>query len=143
MGGNRITVFSTQPDGSHHCPELLENATFHQEGPKISKSSSKECFNNSFSGTLRVFIWKKSAGPPRGSYSGGRPCSPHAGLTVRLGRLVAFVAEEHDRPVTQSIATPEPGFRGSSRSSLGSWMCHHTREPVVLSRVSCRPAPEC
>ena len=50
------------------------------------------------------------------------------------------------RPVTQSIATPEPRRPGphprSSRSSLRPWLCHHTREPAVLSRVSCRPTPE-
>ena len=43
--------------------------------------------------------------------------------------------EEHDEPVTQSIATPEPGCPGphprSSRSSLRPWMCHHTRELTI------------
>ena len=32
---------------SHHCPQLRENATRHQEGPKIAKSYSKEGFHNS------------------------------------------------------------------------------------------------
>ena len=63
-----------------------------------------------------------------------------------LSRLFALLAEEYDRPVTQSIATPEPGCPGpharSSRSSLRPWMCHHTLEPTVLPRVSCRPASE-
>ena len=63
-----------------------------------------------------------------------------------LSRLFASVAEEYDRPVTQSIATPEPGCPDphprSSRSLLRPWVCHHTREPTVLSRVSCRPTPE-
>ena len=51
--------------------------------------------------------------------------------------------EEHDRPVTQSIATPEPDFPDlhprSSRSSLRPWVCHHTQEPTVSFGVSCRP----
>ena len=63
-----------------------------------------------------------------------------------LIRLFALVAEEYDRPVTQSIATPEPGCPDphpkSSRSLLKPWVCHHTREPTVLSRVTCRPTPE-
>ena len=49
----------------------------------------------------------------------------------------------HDWPVTQSIATPEPGCRDShprsSKSSQRPWMCHHNREPTVLARVSCHP----
>ena len=55
-------------------------------------------------------------------------------------------SREYDRPVTQSWATPEPRCPGphlrSSVNSLRPWVCHHTREPTVLSRVSCRPAPE-
>ena len=57
-----------------------------------------------------------------------------------LSRLFALVAEEHDRPVTQSIATPEPGCPGPhprlSRNSPRPKMCHHTREPTVLSRAA-------
>ena len=54
-------------------------------------------------------------------------------------------AEEYDLPVTQSIATPEQGcpdpHPGSSAvHSLEPRVCHHTREPTVLSRVSCRPS---
>ena len=60
-----------------------------------------------------------------------------------LSRVVALSAEENDRPVTWSIATPEPGCPGphrrSSRSSPRPWVCHHTREPTVLFRVRCRP----
>ena len=53
-------------------------------------------------------------------------------------------AEEYERPVTQSIATPEPGCPDlHSRSDAGRplelWVCRHTREPTVLSRLSCRP----
>ena len=60
-----------------------------------------------------------------------------------LSRLPA-IPEEHDRPVTQSIAIPEPGCPGlhprSSRSSQRPWVCHHTREQPVVSRVSSRPS---
>ena len=54
-------------------------------------------------------------------------------------------AEEYDRRVTQSTATPEPGCpdphpRSSAGRLLDPWVCHHTREPTVLSRVSCRPS---
>ena len=56
-------------------------------------------------------------------------------------------AEENDRPVTQSIATPGAVFvlktidtpRSDAGRPLEPWVCHHTREPTVLSRVSCRP----
>ena len=79
---------------------------------------------------------------------------------ARLGRVLPYTldlhrpdctlsrlfASEHDSLVTQSIATPEPGFPdphpGSSRCLLRPRVCHHTRDPTVLSRVSCRPAPE-
>ena len=48
--------------------------------------------------------------------------------------------EEYDRPVTQSIVTPEPLLRSPpSRSSPGPWMCHHTGEPTVLSTMSAAP----
>ena len=54
-------------------------------------------------------------------------------------------SREYDWPVTQPTATPEPRCHGthlrSSRSSLRPWVCHHTREPTVLSRVSCLPFP--
>ena len=58
-------------------------------------------------------------------------------------------AEEYDRPVTQSIATPEPSSRTIPTQdqvlvTCESLECHHTREPTVLARVSCRPSqPEC
>ena len=54
-------------------------------------------------------------------------------------------AEEYDRLVTQSIATPEPSSRTTRhpRSDAGRPLeprvCGHTREPTVLSRLSCRP----
>ena len=85
----------------------------------------------------------------------GRLRSSRQGFTIdlalrrpdcTLSRLFASVAEEYERPVTQPIATPEPGCPGphprSSRNLLEPWVCLHTREPTVLSRVSCRPAPE-
>ena len=50
---------------------------------------------------------------------------------------------EYDRLVIWSIATPEQGFPGHHLRSSGlplyslrPWMCRHTREPTVLSRVS-------
>ena len=56
-------------------------------------------------------------------------------------------AEEYDRPVTQSIpATPEPSSRTIPTPRLDAgrplepWVCHHTWEPTVLSRASCRPS---
>ena len=48
-----------QPNGSHHCPELRNNATMHQEGPKIAKSFSKEGSNNSFKEDPCVFHRRK------------------------------------------------------------------------------------
>ena len=50
-----------------------------------------------------------------------------------FSRLTAFIAEEYDRPVTQSIATPEPGCPGPHPRSSRP-------EPTVLSRWSCRPS---
>ena len=85
-----------------------------------------------------------------GSHASHRhPLHSHARARSRrpdctLSRLATLTAEEYDRPVTQSIVTLEPGCPGPhprlSRSSLRSWVCHHTREPTVLSRVGCRPA---
>ena len=48
-------------------------------------------------------------------------------------------AEEYDRSVTQSIAT-DPHPRSDAGRPPEPWVCHHTREPTVLSRVSCRPS---
>ena len=54
-------------------------------------------------------------------------------------------AEEYDRPVTQSIATPEPSSRTIptlDRTLLARWSleCVTTLlEPTVLSRLSCLP----
>ena len=48
--------------------------------------------------------------------------------------------------MTQSVATLQPGCPGhllrSGRNSPAPWLCDHTQEPTVLSRVSYRPAPE-
>ena len=54
-------------------------------------------------------------------------------------------AEEYDRPVTQSMATPEPSSRtiptlDRAVALPDSSVCHHTWEPTVLSKVSCRPS---
>ena len=49
--------------------------------------------------------------------------------------------------MTQSISTPEPSlltiptFDRVVKHSLRLWMCHHAREPTVLSRVSMPPIP--
>ena len=59
-----------------------------------------------------------------------------------LSRLSA-IADEYHWPVTQSTAIPEPGCPGlhprSSWSSQRPWVCHRTRKPTVVSRVSSRP----
>ena len=69
------------------------------------------------------------------------------GPDCTLSRLTASTAKEHDRPATQWIAIPAPGSElpldrhpRSSRSSLRPWVCHHVREPTVLSRA-CSPVP--
>ena len=67
---------------------------------------------------------------------------PYVGLTVHWP---VSVRRSMTGPVTQSIATPEPSSRTipHSRSDAGRplepWVCRHTREPTVLSRLSCRP----
>ena len=55
-GWEPTTKLPAEPNGSHNCPELRENATFHQD-PKIAKSYSKEF----------VFPWKKWSSKCRGS----------------------------------------------------------------------------
>ena len=61
--------------------------------------------------------------------------------------LNRLCAEEHDRPVTQSTATPEPSSfeddphpRSEAGRPLEPWVCHHTLEPTAMSRVSNRPS---
>ena len=54
-------------------------------------------------------------------------------------------AEEYDRPVTQSIATPavfevDPHRSSAAHTQDRTLVCHLTREPTVLSRVSFRPS---
>ena len=74
-------------------------------------------------------------------------CPPSRTATLELGSRGSYLplrrpdctlrrlcAVEHDRPVTQSIDS-DPGaiFEDDLHS-------HHTREPTVWSRVSCRPS---
>ena len=79
---------------------------------------------------------------------GARAWWPQRWFTFPLRRpdctLSRLHSREYDRPATQPIATPEAGCPGphprSSQSSLRPRVCFHTREPTVLSRVSCRPS---
>ena len=71
----------------------------------------------------------------------GQLRSNHQSLRWPDRALSRLRAEEHDQPVTQSTATPEPGCpdphpRSSAGRLLEPWVCRHTREPTVLSRVS-------
>ena len=75
---------------------------------------------------------------------GGRSTFPALTLAW-LCILSRLRAEEYDRLVTQSIANPgavfeddDPHPRSDAGRPLEPWVCHHTREPTVLSRVSCR-----
>ena len=67
---------------------------------------------------------------------------PYVGLSVHR----AVWAEEYDRPVSKSVATPEPPSkttphpRSDAGRPLEPWVGRHTREPTVLSRLSCRPS---
>ena len=87
------------------------------------------------------FQWPRSRTATLG-WEAAAPFLPSRRPDCTLSRLRA---EEYDRPVTQSIATPEPSSRtiphpGSDAGRpLEPWVCRHTREPTVLSRVSCRP----
>ena len=51
----------------------------------------------------------------------------------------AVSTQEYDRPVSDPGARLPGLHLRLSRRSLRPWMCHHTWEPTVLSRVSCRP----
>ena len=72
-------------------------------------------------------------------------CSVHDHGRQRSDRgpdctLSRLRAEEYDWPMTQSIATPETSSRTIHPGPpLEPGVCQHTREPTVLSRVSCRP----
>ena len=99
------------------------------------------------SASRRYLFSTHDHGRPRSNQARVLPHTwPLCGPDGTFSRLFAFVAEEHERPVTQSVATPEPGCPDphprSSRGLPRPRVCHHTREPTVLSRVSCRPAPE-
>ena len=99
-----------------------------------------------FRGPIRFpqppFQWPRSRTATLGKSFRGS----HVGLTVPWA--VSFFWS-YDWPVTQSIATlleDDPHLRSNGAfHSLRPWVCHHTREPTVVSRVSCRPFffPEC
>ena len=87
-----------------------------------------------------LFIFPRS----RDSYARAGSRSSYQCLRRPDCTLSRLRAEECDGPVNQSIATPEPGCpdphtRSSAVPRWSPGVCHHTREPTVLSRVSCRP----
>ena len=69
-----------------------------------------------------------------------------AGLRGLDGTLSRLRAQEYDRPCDPVDGDPgavfedDPHPRSSAGCLLEPRVCHHTREPTVLSRLSCRPS---
>ena len=81
----------------------------------------------------------------RRSERGPQQLSCHyVGLTVHWAVSVrrSTAGRWPTRKPPQSRLRDDLHPRSDSGRPLRPWVCHHTREPTVLSRVSCRPAAE-